>query len=501
MMQAANFAFRAMHLALLRGASWIVPLPLRDEWHQEWTSELWHVQRSCVPPGVFSWTAEQEVTAFCLGSFQDAACLRRQGSQLSVAAASIHGSARHCVLWLGCALALCLLVGRFLPGIESEKEAARAVLPPGAILVEAGEYGSGSHPTIPFADYRGWETRRQRFFEDLAFYRIDWEHVQMGGLERGEWRVAHATENLPGLLGAEIVHDTPAADAGIPNAMLSRSMWRSRFQSDPAVIGKVVTAAHRTVRIAGIAPAEMWQLPESADLWVMESDAMLARTSHFAKGHVIALLSPLGQAEISGGTVAITVYGADGEPIAYHGTRFAPATGGPAAIFQFALLLALLALPAITSVFKSESSFDSHRPSLKTRVKRCAFLAAKMVLVALLGYFGALDIAYWSYPDYAATAEFLQFVSSFCICLFGLRWALTDQSRRCPVCLRRVTHPAQVGIASCTFLGWNGIEMICLGGHALLHVPSLPTSWFSQQRWMYLDNSWDFLFADPPGSF
>jgi hypothetical protein len=87
----------------------------------------------------------------------------------------------------------------------------------------------------------------------------------------------------------------------------------------------------------------------------------------------------------------------------------------------------------------------------------------------------------------------------FLICLFGLRWAIMDQSRRCPVCLRRVTHPARVGIASWNFLGWNGTEMICTGGHALLHVPSLPTSWFSRQRWMYLDTSWDFLFADPAG--
>jgi hypothetical protein len=29
----------------------------------------------------------------------------------------------------------------------------------------------------------------------------------------------------------------------------------------------------------------------------------------------------------------------------------------------------------------------------------------------------------------------------------------------------------------------------------LLHIPGLPTSWFSTQRWLYLDTSWDFLFA------
>jgi hypothetical protein len=34
-----------------------------------------------------------------------------------------------------------------------------------------------------------------------------------------------------------------------------------------------------------------------------------------------------------------------------------------------------------------------------------------------------------------------------------------------------------------------------MGGHTLLHVPGLPTSWFSTQRWLYLDTSWGFLFA------
>jgi hypothetical protein len=36
-----------------------------------------------------------------------------------------------------------------------------------------------------------------------------------------------------------------------------------------------------------------------------------------------------------------------------------------------------------------------------------------------------------------------------------------------------------------------------MGGHTLLHVPSLPTSWFGIQRWMFLDPSWKFLFAGP----
>jgi hypothetical protein len=61
--------------------------------------------------------------------------------------------------------------------------------------------------------------------------------------------------------------------------------------------------------------------------------------------------------------------------------------------------------------------------------------------------------------------------------------------------LRRVTHPARVGIASRTFLAWNGTELMCEGGHTLLYIPAAPTSWFDAPRWVYLDSSWKFLFA------
>jgi hypothetical protein len=103
------------------------------------------------------------------------------------------------------------------------------------------------------------------------------------------------------------------------------------------------------------------------------------------------------------------------------------------------------------------------------------------------------------------SSEYIQLVSSFSICLFGLRWALRDQRQRCPVCLGKLTHPARVGQPSRNFLAFNGTELICVGGHGLLHVPEIPTSWFSTQRWMYLDPSWEILFPESelvsPGYF
>ncbi|MDR3772745.1 MAG: hypothetical protein P4L26_05310, partial [Terracidiphilus sp.] len=151
--------------------------------------------------------------------------------------------------------------------------------------------------------------------------------------------------------------------------------------------------------------------------------------------------------------------------------------------------------PAITSVSLGESSLNPGKTSWSQRLHRWSFLGAKIALLLPIIYFVSLDMAYgWTTLD-REHAAYIQLVSTFGLCLFGLRWVLKDQRQRCPVCVRRVAHPAHVGQASRTFLDWNGTEMMCMGGHTLLHVPSLPTSWFSSQRWLYLDTSWGFLFA------
>jgi len=74
------------------------------------------------------------------------------------------------------------------------------------------------------------------------------------------------------------------------------------------------------------------------------------------------------------------------------------------------------------------------------------------------------------------------------------RWILLDQRRRCPVCLRPLTHPVRIGTPSETFLEWYGAESMCERGHGLMHVPEAETS-FGKREWLKLDSSWSGLFA------
>ena len=485
--------FHALDRGLLRTSSLLVPAAQRPEWLREWRSEFWHVRRECLPCHGFSWDAQREVTAFCFGSIPDALCLRRQ-LQVSGAPA-LHGSAAQCVLWLATLLAICAVLARLLPGVQTELESARYQVRPGLVLIQNARSSDSSIPTITPAQFRDWRSIRQRSFDSFAFYRTGRDTAYLPATRPIPWTVAHATPNLFALVGLPVQLAAPEAN-DLPAILLSHRAWARDFRADPRIAGRVIRLAHTTARVAGVIPEGPWRLPGDPDVWLLEPSAQMAAASSAAPGYLLAHLTPFGQAEMVGQSVPITVQGPNDTDIDLAGVSFSPQSENPWSTFEFALFLAILALPAVTSVTLSESEVSSHRPTFKRRLARWLFLAAKLTLVAAIGCYAALDLAYAGMDLASPWAPFFQLVASFVICLFGLRWALADQQKRCPVCLRRVTHPARVGLASCTFLGWNGTEMVCLGGHTLLHVPSLPTSWFGAPRWLYLDHSWDFLFAN-----
>ena len=108
------------------------------------------------------------------------------------------------------------------------------------------------------------------------------------------------------------------------------------------------------------------------------------------------------------------------------------------------------------------------------------FFGLKAALVLTIVFFGALELG--------PIAALIGYVA-------GFRWVLRDQRRRCPVCLHLLTNPVRMGEASHMLLGWYGTELICVKGHGLLHVPEIPTSSYSGQRWLRLDPSWRELFS------
>ena len=484
MRERSGSAFDGIYLGLLQMAAFVVPRRLRSEWKREWRAELWHVRG-----GDGSLRADREVIRFCLGAFPDAWCLRRQEQSAGPRVPRLQGSAPQCLILLAGLLIVGYAGSLLLPGVRAEIRATRFPLRPGLVVIHNSDWVDGAAPTVSAEKFRIWQSRRQRFFDGFGFYQMGIAAVSRGPASDAKWRVAHATPAIFALMGLPI-RFAGQAQNDLPGIILSEQEWMREFNGDPQMIGAILRVGPTNFRVAGVAPSDAHLLPGSADAWILEPGPATGY------GYVIAHLSPLAKSAVSGWRFEITEYSSRVTEGALVGVPVGSESPAPWRFYVFSLFLAILSLPATTSVSMGELNYCSHRPGWGQLMLRWLFLWGKIGFVLPVAYYFALDLAFGLGLRGTEGPEDLLIAGSYLMCLFGMRWAVLDQRHRCPVCLRRVAHPARVGLFSRTFLDWNGTELICMSGHTLLHVPGMPTSWFSTQRWMYLDTSWGFLFVD-----
>lgn len=146
-------------------------------------------------------------------------------------------------------------------------------------------------------------------------------------------------------------------------------------------------------------------------------------------------------------------------------------------IFQM-YLMSLLVLTALWPPTLGDYPADPSGPSMKVRLRRWFFLAAKFALLTPIPVFLMIALL----PLVPGAPSILIFVW-----IFGFRWVLADQRRRCPVCLRFLSNPVTIGSPSQSILGRYGTELSCPRGHGVLYVPGDPTTWCSKQRWRYAE--------------
>jgi hypothetical protein len=410
------------------------------------------------------------------------------------------GSPAICLLSLAVWAAASLALALCLPN------ARKAILPapyPDAenlVLISPGAAAVAPMPLIRLADYRLWQTDTRRLFTELAYYQPLTKRMRIAPHRTAELSIVRASPELFDLLKfPSLSLKAKPGSQPIQGLLLSDHAWHEYFDADPAIAGRVVEIAGRPMRIAGILSQDRWRLPGRADAWTVADESLMESLPPNSKGFVLAAMRP--STFRYSGRHWMTVYRASGESERFECVSLAEQTRQPFSIYLFTLCIAFLALPATTPLPLGEYPARAERLGCSVRVRRWLFLAAKVSLALPLVYFASIDLAYGNiatglHPVGPASSQYLQLASSFFGLLFAFRWALRDQRRRCPVCLRLLTNPARVGEASRNFLAWNGTELMCSGGHGLLHIPEIPTSWFSTQRWLYLDPSWSSLFSD-----
>jgi len=459
-------AVSRMHLGLLWGASLLVPGSKRSEWSREWRTELWYVQRECSSVTSLSPTFRSviEATAFCLGAYQDAIWLRQRAWQEQQPVAGICRSPSVCLLLLS---AICFLVwgvarisSNVAAGMSGIEVYPRQVSDTPGQPCDCALDATNGVRSLPTA--RLW-------FDGFSHYHIGQETVWGEAMRRTEWKIAHAKPDFFTVLHLPVSlmgHDRNGPDR-LPHVVLSRETWTREFASDPNVVGTKLHVGSVDAIVAGVAFGGSSGLPGRANAWLLFSDPQLASAS---PEYLVAHLSPAGSFD-----------------------------DGRWACSMLGILLAFLVVPFVTHVSIGDYSSRSHKPPLARRSLFWAFLIAKISAIVAIVYFASIDLDCLFVQPFSHFSGNIQAASAVVLCLLGLNWAFRDQQQRCPYCLRRMAHPVQVGQPSRTFLDWNGTELVCEGGHTLLHIPEIPTSWFCAQRWVCLDGSWQSLFARPSG--
>lgn len=475
MNQACRFAAGVFCRALPAAAAVLVPACRRGDWLMEWRAEISHVRLEAGPRAALD---------LCRGVLPDALAVRAIERDRRLSRTPVHRSAGLCLLVLALILAIGFSIAMLFPAVVAERHSERYALRSDVIYLKDAR-ANDWEPSVRVESYRLWAASNQQFFSGLAFY----------SMEQSTWNgasipVAHGSANLFTLLGMPMELGSAPGSAE-PVLVLSDRFWRRSFAANPAILGAMFSLGSRSVPVAGVLPEGAWRLPGDPDVWLLESDAALPGGT---KGAVMARANEEGMEQMWRDHVVIPAVGPEGEAEDLCALSLSDRTRGPWGIYILAVLLAILALPAVTSVsLDQETPFDSESAAQHRNLRR-AFAGAKFLLILGILYVVPLDLIHWATPGYLPGADAAQFLLTFGLGLLALWWSVADQRKRCPVCLRRVTHPAHVGIASRTFLAWNGTELFCAGGHTLLEVPDLPTSWFYSPRWVYLDSSWNFLF-------
>ena len=157
-------------------------------------------------------------------------------------------------------------------------------------------------PQVPRAglssgDYADWSRQATSFSQMGAYSEISSGFNLTGEAEPQRIQAGYATASLFPMLGLRPVvgrsFPTEEDRAGsAPVAMLSHSLWQSRFGADPSIVGRTINLDDRRYTVIGVLPPEL-DIARWADLWLPLGAYPDDLTSHVHHGFVaIGRLKP-----------------------------------------------------------------------------------------------------------------------------------------------------------------------------------------------------------------
>jgi hypothetical protein len=306
----------------------------------------------------------------------------------------------------------------------------------------------------------------------------------------GFFRLVGAEPRLGRLFG-------PEDAAGAPAAVLSWDYWQRRFGGDPGAVGRIILIDGRPVRIVGILSRDFWFRSPGIRVWTLLPNLESADPS-------LRLVSTIGRLK---GAYTAEEARRELQRVAFSSSRFRggafrvvtleqslrPNLQVAALVFvATGVLAAAVALVQLLRSLGKAGEAGSGAPAywLFFAAKVVVLLAVAAVAEAELAARNALNL----YPSRFLFGLLIDWASVLAA-LFILRWAMLDQARRCPVCVRRLGVPVTSGSWSSALLEPATTEMLCDQGHGALNVADARSPFGEIRRWIAMEDSWRELLA------
>lgn len=493
---------------VLRLASWIVPRGQRVEWLREWEGEVWHWCQFLLESGRLSRSTEQELLRHCWGAFADATWHRFNRVAVLRFMHEWPRTPRFCIFAILAALVMLLAGGP--ASIFSGFIAPPPYVDPDHLMTV---FVAGRSPWLAPELMRDWVfqlSRETPLITGGAAYA--WRPSRVRGPAGVESILsARVTPGLFGLLGIHASLGRVMQEADLSTCgncvVLSDAIWRSQFRSDEHVVGRSLFLDGRQVEIIGVLPPHcrlaardigvfslfamssrpllpMYEWPGALLRVPTSVDPMKARKELETSIDQTSSMPPSTKLGI------ISVRDLENEFLESCLTWFA---------FAFLFLLALMWRPfaRLGSTGPHGNMRDAFRWWVFFALKSALLLMAVLIMCLDLVKIPVLRSGGSTHPVASAGAMWLFWVGA----TLALTWSIRDHLGRCRSCLKRFRAQVNLGSAGDFFLERTGTELVCDGGHGILHMPLMQSSCVDSERWTYLDESWSALFGERDKGF
>lgn len=147
--------------------------------------------------------------------------------------------------------------------------------------------------TATYPDFEDWRDQT-KFLDGLTAYSAQGLDLVEGGTPESLWGLRVTQEFFPLIRSHAAIGRTFLPGEDQPNAepvvILSHGLWQRRFESDPNIVGRMITLGNSTYTIIGVLPASFpYELFQNAQFWTTLRERLPRNNSYL---EVIGRLKP-----------------------------------------------------------------------------------------------------------------------------------------------------------------------------------------------------------------